>query len=225
MTPKDFKEYIIDRVYKEELARHKFSSKRSTFTKKEEGFIKIFNIELSQFNYGTQFGYWINIGLFFPKAYNFRLSDFYGDEEFIVPSNPKIADCQFHLRADELFDLPKTYDINLKINHDFFEKTVRQEINEVFIPFFNSVRNLEDCIQVIKKYTKINVCEIWVALTYASLGEFDRSKNLIYNFIEKENPSLKIKKKIFKAFKQEGLTLDILPEDEERIDLTKGSYP
>jgi len=225
MTAKEFKDYLVNQVYKNEFKKLGFNTTGTTYVKKETGFITMFNIQSSQFNIGEQFGYYINIGIFFPEAYNFRFGNFYGDEVFEIPSKPKISHCQFNMRASEIFNTSNGYHIDSNTDKLQIEKTVIKEIENTFVPFFCSLKNIEDCIQFIKEKTKSNSCEVWAALTYASLGQFTVSENLILRYIESENPDIKSKQKIYKAFLDKGLTLNILPEDEEKIDISKGSYP
>ncbi len=88
MTSKGFKNHLVNQIYKNEYKKLGFNTTSITYFKKDTGFITMFNIQSSRFNIGEQFGYYINIVIFFPDAYNLLASVQFPAVEKVVFVNP-----------------------------------------------------------------------------------------------------------------------------------------
>ncbi len=221
-------------VYKKEFKKNGFNISGNTFRKYENGFVKVFNIQPSQFNTFISdncfnYSYYINIGIFYPEAYNFSFSDFYTDdvlEEMVIPKNPKETDCQFRARGDEIAGTQKSYIIDNNTNLTGFIELIKNEISEKLIPFFDHIADLEDCRVLISKFYQSDGVNIWTALTYASLGEHILAKKLVLEFFSQNEIKPSIKRRIIQRFENKDVILGISNDDDQNeIDISKGCYP
>ncbi|BDD13062.1 hypothetical protein FUAX_54940 (plasmid) [Fulvitalea axinellae] len=222
-------------IYKKEFKKNGFNISGNTFRKKENGFVKVFNIQLSQFNFYISdnlfsCSYCINIGLFYPEAYNFSFSEFYTDdvlEEMVPPKNPKESDCQFSSRGHEILGTLKSYVINNNTDIAIFIELITKEIKNVFIPFFEELVDLEDCKVLLNKYLKSDAVDIWTALAYTSLGKHYLAKELVLDVLKKNEVKPRIKKRIIHWIESKGVDLGVPNDDDEqnKIDISSGRYP
>jgi len=191
MELKELKKRILT-VYKDEFKKHGFNVSGNTFYKKESSFIKVFNIQLSQFNFynsdsNFSFSYYLNLGIFIPEALNFSFSTFYTDDvldELEVPIKPKISDCQFEKRANEILKVSNFNLIDGNTDLSRFVDSISNEMNEIILPFFSGISTLENVREVVFEKTKNSYIDVLVAFAHAQEGELEKAKSLIESYLE-----------------------------------------
>jgi len=187
MNAIEFKEHLIKDVFKPGFKKAGFKVSGTHFTKEEEGFVKVFNVQSSQFSLNWQTGFYLNIGLFFPLAYAFRYKE-YTENEMKIPEKPKESDCQFRFRSDLITKGLKSYNIDKNTNQAAFKEIVIKDIEESILPFYNSIKSLDDCLYKEKDFPLASgTTTAFVALTFASLGKNDKAGQILKTYLENEN--------------------------------------
>ena len=230
----EFKKYLIQTKIKPLFKQEGFEVSGTHWRKRESGFVKVFNLQLSQFNSMMGFKFFINIGLFFPDSYQLEFTnDFFGG---IIPDvtkvikNPKVQSCQFHSRDTDIFKRQRDYTFNKNTNPDDFEKYVIEDIKNEYLPFFNKINSIEDCAIFFKEFYPRPMHEYCIALGLAATNKKDEAKIKLGKLIKENQPS-----KVFITVLKEELNrlgIDyVVPEikntndNDPLIDFSKGSYP
>ena len=183
----EFKEHLIKDVLKPGFKKAGFKISGTHFTKEEEGFVKVFNVQSSQFSLNWQTGFYLNIGLFFPLAYAFRYNE-NTENEIKIPEKPKESDCQFRFRSDEITKGLKSYNIDKHTDHAEFAEIIIRDIEESILPFYNSIKSLDDCLYKEKDFPlAFGTTTAFVALTFASLGKKDKAGQILKAYLDNEN--------------------------------------
>ena len=163
MAPKDLVNQLIKTVVKPAFKIAGFRTDGNTFIKEENGFVKIFNVQHSQFNSSLSAAFYLNAGLYFPLTYGWRYN-------WPLPSRVKESDCQFRFRTDNLTGRHRSYDVDEGTDGKQIEQVVKSELDAV-IHWFTSIKELRDCISAQKQvHSPSQTCTYDVALTYAELG-------------------------------------------------------
>lgn len=233
ITMKLIKQSIND-FFDNELKSLGFQNSKHTFIKDFSGYYQLINIEYSQFNfYKTEeffnLSFHIQIGFFFPEAFQFSFSTFYDDmdlEEIEIPLNPKISDCNFRKRGHEILKMAKSYQINQDTDITTFFDQLKRELNQELIPFLNNTNSLEKSRLKINEINKNNNADVWLSLTYGKMGQHNKAIQLIESYLSDSNTKQIIKNRIYKQLKEKGVDIvQPLPSSKENIDFSKGSYP
>jgi len=207
MNAIEFKDHLIKDVLKPGFKKAGFKVSGTHFTKEEEGFVKVFNVQSSQFSLNWQTGFYLNIGLFFPLAYAFRYNE-YTENEMKFPEKPKESDCQFRFRSGLITKGLKSYNIDKNTNQAAFKEIVIKDIEESILPFYNSIKSLDDCL-----YKEIDfplasgTTTAFVALTFATLGKQDKAKQVLITYLANENIPDKWRSKIVNEARKRNVEL------------------
>ncbi|GAB3571866.1 DUF4304 domain-containing protein [Hymenobacter daeguensis] len=188
MTPKESVSQLIKNVVKPAFKSAGFRIDGNTFRKEENGLVKVFNIQNSQFNTAYSAAFYFNAGLHFPLTYGWRYS-------WPLPARPMESDCQYRFRTDALTGHYRAYNIEEGTDLNQFGKLVKFEIDAV-IQWFASIVKLEDCLVAQKQvYPPGQTCTYDVALTYAELGDFTKANEVFQVFAIQPigNPAERVK--------------------------------
>jgi Domain of unknown function (DUF4304) len=175
MTPKEFVNQLVKTIIKPAFKSAEFRIDGNTFRKEENGLVKVFNVQNSQFNTVHSAAFYLNAGLYFPLTYGWRYN-------WPLPARPKESDCQYRFRTDALTGHHRAYNIEEGADLNQFEKLVKSEVDAV-IQWFASIVELEDCLAAQKQvYPPGQTCTHDVALTYAELGDFAKANEVFQVF-------------------------------------------
>ncbi|MGY3090396.1 hypothetical protein ACVWYF_003451 [Hymenobacter sp. UYAg731] len=188
MAPKELVNQLVKNKIRPAFKAAGFTIEGNTFWKGEVGFAKIFNIQNSHFNSALSASFDINIGLFFPLTYGWRLA-------WPLPKKPKIEHCQFGFRASALTGRHQPYAVSGETAIKQLEEIVETEVTDI-IQWFASIVELEDCLTAQKQvYPPGQTCAYDVALTYAELGDLAKAKDVFKAFVTQPigNPTERVK--------------------------------
>ncbi|GAB3844797.1 hypothetical protein GCM10028822_02460 [Hymenobacter terrigena] len=175
MTPKELVGQLIKNVVKPAFKTAEFRIDGKTFRKKEKGFVKIFNVQNSQFNTSYSTSFYLNAGLYFPLTYGWRYN-------WPIPIRPKESDCQYRFRTDALTGHHRAYNVDGSADLKELAGIVKFEVDAV-IQWFASIVELKDCLEAQKQvYPPGQTCTYDVALTYAGLGDFVKANEAFQIF-------------------------------------------
>jgi hypothetical protein len=200
MIPKELINNIIKKIVKPAFKIAGFQIDGNTFRKEEKGFIKIFNVQNSQFNTSLSAAFYLNAGLYFPLTYGWRYN-------WPVPTRPKEYDCQFRFRTDALTGRHCSYCVDGDTDEKQFEQMVKFEVDDV-VKWFASINNLDDCLNAQSQiYPPSQTCTYDVALTYAGLGEFAKADEVFIAFTNQymSNPAERVRMNV--EAKKQGISI------------------
>ncbi|MBJ6142697.1 DUF4304 domain-containing protein [Hymenobacter sp. BT559] len=165
MTPKDSVNQLIKTIVKPAFKIAGFRIDGNTFRKEENGFVKLFNVQYSQFNTYLSAAFYLNAGLYFPLTYGWRYN-------WPPPSRVKESDCQFRFRTGDLTGRHRAYNVDENTDANQLAQAVKEEI-DASIQWFASIKELGDCISAQKQIHSLGqTCTYDVALTYAALERY-----------------------------------------------------
>lgn len=143
MTSKEYLNQLVKDLVKPAFRAEGFSTAGTTFRKSETGFVKVFNLQHSQFNYLNTISFYLNLGIFFPHSYTSFMSDWMR-EDLVTPPQPRITDCQRNFRVDALTKQPEALLIDEATDRAAFAERLRVLIWEHALPYFRHFRQVED---------------------------------------------------------------------------------
>lgn len=183
MNLKEEKKRIIKEIYKPILKENGFRTTGNHFWKHEKEFIKTFNIQFSSFNYEQNMSFYINIGLLFPVINELNNVE--------TPEKPKEYNCNIRFRSNSLNGNSKMkHTINRETDINEFEKYLKKELNEYIIPFYNSLTEVENCLEIKNKVliNYVSNIEYYVGLTLIRYGRFESGDIIFRKYLEKVAP-------------------------------------
>jgi hypothetical protein len=191
MTPLDHRDRIIKEIIKPAFKEAGFSTSGNTFLKKEQDFIKLFNIQSSSFNLAHHAAFYLNIGILFPIGFELL------NEK--TPSKPKITDCTISIRTVSLTGRNQVYEINAYTPVSSIENLIKTDIKEYVVPFFDRFVSIIDFLpfsygidQVIEDYRH------FVGLTLIKIGEIEAGNKIIDEYIQTASPNWRIELDTFR---------------------------
>ena len=197
---KNYKDYLMKEVFAPMFEQEGFSLSGRTFTKQEDTFTRVFNIQISEFNNYSTFSFFLNVGLFFPNTYNFRLAEFFDLEKLKIPQSVKINHCQFAIRAKDLIPNYEPYAVGPNTDQEVFTDRVHKEMDVVVMPYLKSLAKLDDCLLLTQPYTPPNQLLLDVAIAQLHLDNLAKGSQLLESYLSvtklNDEQYLQLKKKV-----------------------------
>ncbi|WP_165903884.1 DUF4304 domain-containing protein [Hymenobacter gummosus] len=191
MTSKEYLNQLVKDLVKPALRAEGFSTAGTTFRKPETGFVKVFNLQHSQFNYANTASFYLNLGLFFPYSYTSFMSDWMR-EDVDTPPQPRITDCQRNFRVDALTNQPEVLLIDDFTDRDAFAERLRVLICDYALPYFRYFQQVEDFLEVNDGVYGQQADELPLAHVVIALHELGRraeARELLRRLVESEQPA------------------------------------
>lgn len=181
------RDIILKEIIKPCFKEAGFKISGTTFSKAEDCFIKVFNLQNSSFNLEDNVSFYLNIGIFYPNVFR-----------EINPKNIKTYECHFQIRSDSLTGANQSYDITPATDFDKLKHLTHSDISRFVIPFYKSLQSLDDCLAILPKIgSHLMNSAAFIGLAFANQGRLDKAKDVLNKYLEEattnENWKLKIK--------------------------------
>ena len=119
------------------LKRHGFKKTAFNFARRQGSVAHFLNLQLSQWNQGTDGQFYINVGVMFDDMHRLRSSE--------PPLLPKYEDCEFVVRWEQLdSQLPSSVKVDETTDLKELSDWLTQRIENAFVVPLNSVSSTQD---------------------------------------------------------------------------------
>lgn len=116
---------------------HKFSKRGLCFTRRVGAVSAYFNVQLSQWNHGSDGNFYLNAGVAFDELFAFR-----GEP---APATPKYGDCQFMVRLERLDpELPMCFSVDAGTDPAELGSTLATAVEHSYVQPLTGVSTLRD---------------------------------------------------------------------------------
>jgi hypothetical protein len=153
--------HIAKELHETILRPHGFKKQAYNFKRKLESLSWMLNFQKSRWNTKDKCEFTVNCGIYIPGVRSFL------DENWQDPKNPSTYDSLFHARLPQLAgEEDKWWTVRAKLFSSSTDKKVLLDIVERIrrdaLPFFESLRTLEDVISFMRD-TPEKFSRVWVA--------------------------------------------------------------